>query len=112
MRVRYFDNLEEEIDCDFRPHAKIEQISKSRESVHERLDLTPNLVQISMVAPNVDLKNISFINEHQKQHDGNAQNLVVIGNCEQHVLHGAFGKVQESAPWELDKFLTAMHSIL
>ena len=55
MRVRYFDNLEEEIDCDFMPHAKTEQISKSRESVHEGLDLTCNLVQISMVAPNVDL---------------------------------------------------------
>ena len=69
-------------------HANPEEISQSMQAVHSKLDLTHNLVQISM--------------EHD---DPDGPDLMEIRSCGLHVLYGAYRTAQKAADWNLDKLL-------
>ena len=64
-----------------------------------------------MDGPNVNWKTIKFIDENRKLDDLECNNLLCIGSCGLHVLHGAFGTAQKVAEWDVDKFCKNISSI-
>ena len=66
---------------------------------------------MSVDGPNINWKTVGIIEDHWKIPDPNCPNLIVIGSCGIHVLHGADGAGQNATDWSLDKFLKATYSI-
>ena len=64
-----------------------------------------------MDGPNVNWKTVEIIEDHRKIQDPNCPNLIVIGSCRLHVVHGAYGAGQNATDWSLDTFLKAIYSI-
>ena len=62
----------------------------NRSKMSSDLDLTNNLIQISMDGPNVNWAAIKIIDENRKLDDPDAHDLLGIGSCGLHVLHGAY----------------------
>ena len=117
VNVIFFDSNKQEavksfIGSHFMGHASAEDTSASLKEVHKDLDLVHNLVQVSMDGPNVDWKTVEIIEDHQKIQNPNCPNLIVIGSCGLHVVHGAYGAGQNATDWSLDKFLKAIYSYL
>ena len=71
-------------------HTTADETYKSFKDVHSDLDLTHNLIQISMDGPNVNWAAIKIIDENRKLDDPDAHDLLGIGSCGLHVLHGAY----------------------
>ena len=66
---------------------------------------------MSRDGPNVNWKTFEIIEDHRKIQHPNCPNLIFIGSCGLHVVHGAYGAGQNSTDWSLDKFLKAIYSI-
>ena len=92
-------------------HASAEDIFVSLKEVHKDLALVRNLVQMSVDSPNVNWKTVEIIEDHRKIQDPNPPNLIVIGSCGLHVVHGVYGAGQNATDWSLDKFLKTIYSI-
>ena len=92
-------------------HANAEETFQSMQAVHGKLELTHNLVQVSMDSPNVNWKTEEIIKEYRERGDPDGPDLTEIGSCGLHVLHGAYGKAQKATDWNLDKLLKAIYSI-
>ena len=99
------------IGSHFMGRASAEDTFASLKEVHKDLDLVGNIVQVSMDGPNVYWKTVEIIEDHRKIQDPNCPNLIIIGSCELHVVHGAYGAGQNASDWSLDKFLKAIYSI-
>ena len=116
VHVIYFDESKQKvvrsyIGSSFMGHADAGDTFEHFKDVHGDLDLTHNLTQISMDGPNVNWKTIKFIDENRKLDDPECNNLLCIGSCGLHVLHGAFGTAQKVAEWDVDKFCKNIFSI-
>ena len=61
--------------------------------------------------PNVNWKIVEIIQEYWEHNDPDGPDLIEIGSCRLHVLHGAYGTVQKAIDWNLDKLLEAVYSI-
>ena len=81
------------------------------EKVHGKLDYAHNMIQISMDGLNVNWKMLDLMKEEKNVIDEGSQNLLEIGSCGFHVLHGAFKTAQSAITGQLEKFLKACHSI-
>ena len=92
-------------------HANAKETFQSIQAVHGQLDLTHNLVQVSMDGPNVNWKTVEIIKEYREHVDPDGPDLTEIGICGSHVPHGAYGTAQKAPDWNLDKLLKAIHSI-
>ena len=92
-------------------HANAEDTFAFLKKVYKDLDFVHNLVQVSVDGPNVNWKTLEIIEDHQKIQDPNCTNLIVIGSCWLHVVHGAYGAGQNATDWSLDKFLKVIYSI-
>ena len=99
------------IGSSFMGHADAGDTFEHFKDVHGDLDLTHDLTQISMDGPNVNWKAIRFIDENRKLDDPECNNLLCIGSCGLHVLHGSFGTAQHVAEWDVDKFYKNIFSI-
>lgn len=64
------------------------------------------LMQISMDGPNVNLK---FLDSMKSNLDDNQRQLIDIGSCGLHVLHGAFRTGHDKAGWSINDFLRAIY---
>ena len=64
-----------------------------------------------MDGPNVNWKTVEIIEDHRKIQDPNCPNVIVIGSCGLHVVHGAYGAAQSATDWSLENFLKAFYSI-
>ena len=63
-----------------------------------------------MDGPNVSLK---FLNDAAKDRVANEQHeLIFVGTCGLHVIHGAFKTGAESTDWKIKKILKAAFQIL
>ena len=91
-------------------HADAEETFQSIQAVHGKLDLTHNLVQVSMDSPNVNWKT-EEIKEYWEHNYPDGPDLTEIGSCGLHVLHGAYGRAQKATHWNLNKLLKAIYSI-
>ena len=63
-----------------------------------------------MDGPNVNLK---FLNDAAKDRVANEQHeLIFVGTCDLHVIHGGFKTDAESTDWKIKKILKAAFQIL
>ena len=56
-----------------------------------------------MDGPNVNWKTVEIIKEYWEQDDPGGSDLIEIGSCGLHVLHGAYGTAQKATDWKLLK---------
>ena len=73
--------------------------------------MTHNLVQVSMGGPHVNWKTVEIIQEYWEYDDPDGPDLIEIGSCGWHVLHGSYGTAQKATDWNLDKLLKAIYSL-
>ena len=86
-------------------HANLEETFQSIQAVHSKLDLTHNLVQVSTDGPNMNWKTVVIIKDYREHDDLDGPDLIDIGSCELHALHGAYGAAQKATVGNLDKFI-------
>ena len=72
-------------------------------------DLNPhNLLQISMDGPSTNWKFFDqFVEEHNE--DPDCPNLVNLGSCRIHVIHGAFKTAVTASEWMIDSLLRSLY---
>ena len=104
VHVIFFDSNKQEvvrsfIGSHFMGHASAEDTFVSSKEFRKDLDLVHNLVQVSMDGPNVNWKTVEIIEDEWKIQDPNCPNLIVIGSCGLHVVHGAYGAGQNATDW-------------
>ena len=92
---------------------QLETCLKSLLEVLDGLDFVNKMIQIGMYGPNINWKLLNMIKEKEDQFDRNPQapNILEIGSCSLHVIHGAFGTAESATDWNLRKFLKNCHSI-
>ena len=95
----------------FMGHATAEDRYKSLAEIHNGLDLVHNLVQISMDGPNVNWKTLDIVSENRTIEDPDCPQLINIGSCGLHVIHGAYGTAQKVTDWLLQNYLKAIYLI-
>ena len=84
------------IESQFLGHANAEETFQSIQAVHDKRDLTHNLVQVSVNGPNVDWKTVEIIKEYRQHDDRDGPDLIETGSCGLHVLRGAYGRAQKT----------------
>ena len=99
------------IGSQFMGHASHQDIFDEFKKTHEGLDIVHNLFQISMDGPSVNWKMVDVICEFRKSEDPNSPELLNIGSCGIHVLHGAYQTAHGTNDWEVGKTLKAGHSV-
>ena len=99
------------IGSHFLGHANTKETFQSIQAVHGRLDLTHNLVQVSMDGPNVNWKRVEIMKKYWEHSDPDGPDLIEIGSCGLHVLHSAYGIAQKVTDLNLDKLLGGFYSI-
>ena len=65
-----------------------------------------NLLQLSMDGPSVNWNVFDIVSE--KRNENEFEQLLVIGSCSQHVLHGVFRNGVAITKWDLGKILKSM----
>ena len=95
----------------FMGHATHTDTMDDFKEAHKGLDIVHNLVQLSMDGPNVNWKFAETLAEYRKIEDPNAPDLINIGSCGVHVLHGAYQTAHGVTDWEVGKTLKAAHGI-
>ena len=68
------------------------------------------MIQVSMDGPNVNWKLLSSIVDERQSNDDYPQ-LLDIGSCSLHVIHGAFWKGMNKTNWGIDSILKALHNL-
>ncbi|XP_047123731.1 uncharacterized protein LOC124806683 [Hydra vulgaris] len=74
-----------------------------------RFDLS-KMYQVSMDGPSTNLKFLDDLNKHRK--DNEMPQLINIGSCSLHVIHGAFKTAIESTAWNIKEILKGCWQIL
>ena len=95
----------------FMGHATHEDTLVDFKEAHKGLDIVHNLVQLSMDGPHVNWKFADELAAYRQAEDPNAPDLINIGSCGLHVIHGAYGTAQGVTNWEIQKTLKAAHGI-
>ena len=98
--TRYFGST-------FLGRTKADDLLAGLKSVLAPLDMT-KMLQLGMDGPNVNLKLARLLTEDRKQEDANMPDLIEIGSCSLHVIHGAFQTGVKKTGWELEKFLHSL----
>ena len=71
------------------------------------LDLA-KFLQLSMGGPNTNWNLLNLVNSHLVENGH--KNLIEIGSCSLHIVHGAFQTGATKTGWELNKVLKAMYN--
>ena len=114
LLVRFFDHLENKVkiryfDSRFFGHGTHKDLVKQ---FHDGLkDLDPNkMYQISMDGPSVNMK---FLEEISKERKADEQHqLINIGSCGLHTIHGALKTGAEKANWKIKETLKEAFQVL
>ena len=99
------------IGSEFMGHANHQDIFNEFKKSHEGLDIVHNLFQISMDGPSVNWLMVDVICDFRKSEDPNSPELLNIGSCGIHVLHGAYQTAHGTNDWEVGKTLKAGHGV-
>ena len=67
------------------------------------------IIQVSSDGPNINLKFLNLMRENRKEN--NIPELLKIGTCGLHIVHGSFKYGLNVTKWDLDKILSAMWKI-
>ena len=112
--VIYFDEVTKRVTrkyltSQFVGHGDAKNPLKHFEEVLGKVDMK-NLIQISKDGPNVNWKMLQLVNENRKM-DPDCPELLLLGSCGLHVLHGGYQTAQESTDWRLKNLLKPAFSI-
>ena len=99
------------VGSSFMGHACTEDLRKSFLDVHSDLDIPQNLVQISMDGPNVNWALHREIASYMSETNPTSPQLLEIGSCGLHVLHGAYKVGQKATDWQLNSLLKSCHTL-
>ena len=99
------------IGSQFMGHASHQDIFDEFKKSHEGLDIVHYLFQISMDGPSVNWALVDVVCEFRKLEDPDSPELLNIGSCGIHVLHGAYQTAHGTNEWEVGKTLKAGHGV-
>ena len=111
--VRYFKDGEVKsryLSSGFLGHTTAKDLKRAFEECTEKLDLK-NLIQVSMDGPNVNWKMLDLIVEDRNSNE-TYPNLLDVGSCSLHVVHGAFRTSMKQTGWVIDLLLKSLYSHL
>eukprot|EP00731_Ephydatia_muelleri_P000477 Em0001g477a len=101
VQSRYFTSI-------FMGHARAVDIEEDLKKGIESLQKA-NLLQLSMDGPNVNWKVFEDLqNEIQLE---NGKNLLNVGSCGLHVIHGAFRSAMSETGWDIETLLTSAYRL-
>ena len=114
MLVRYFDNAQKKVctryvTSSFLGHCKRADLFREFSLFSVQLS-GDKLIQISMDGPSTNWKFYNLVVDDRKE-KGLPQ-LINIGSCGLHVIHGSFKTGAEKTDWNLKKIMKAAHTIL
>ena len=111
--VRYFKDGEVKsryLSSGFLGHTTAKDLKRAFEECTEKLDLE-SLIQVSMDGPNINRKMLGLIVEDRNSNE-TYPNLLDVGSCSLHVVHGAFRTGMKQTGWGIDLLLKSLHSHL
>ena len=111
--VRYFKDDEVKsryLSSGFLGHTTAKDLKRAFGECTEKLDLK-NLIQLSMDGPNVNWKMLDLILEDRNSNE-TYPNLLDVGSCSLHVVHGAFRTGMKQTGWGIDLLLKSLYSHL
>jgi hypothetical protein len=99
------------IGAQFMGHAAHLDLLKELKKSHEGLDIVKKLFQVSMDGPHVNWALLDVLAEHRKTEDPQSPELVNVGSCPIHVLHGGYQTAHKSTDWEVGSTLKAAYGV-
>ena len=113
VNIRYWNdkrNIAETayLDSQFLLRPNAENLKSELIESMSNLDMA-KFLQLSMDGPNTNWNVLDLVNGHLVENGH--KNLVEIGSCSLHVVHGAFQTGALKTGWELNKVLKAMYNI-
>ena len=114
--IIYFDEINKQvkhvyIGSQFMGHATVDDMIKGFKEAHNGLDYEINLIQFSMDGLNTNWAFHGAVSDLRKSGNPFAPDLLKIGRCGLHVVHGAFGTAVGKTDWKMGKKLNATWSI-
>ena len=111
--VRYFKDCEVKgryLSSGFLGHTTAKDLKTAFGECTEKLDLK-NLIQVSMDGQNVNWKMLDLIVEDRNSNEI-YPNLLDVGSCSLHVVHGTFRTGMKQTCWGIDLLLKSLYSHL
>ena len=110
--VRYFNK--DRVTCryltsEFLDHTHVDDLKKKFEEGIKDLE-KKKMLQVSMDGPNVNWKLYDSIVEEWNEND-DYPDLIDIGSCSLHVVHGAFRTGVQKTKWGIDSILQAVYNL-
>ena len=110
---RYFKDSEVKsryLSSGFLGHTTAKDLKRAFEECTEKLDLK-NLIQVSMDGPNINWKMLDLIVEDRNSNE-TYPNLLDVGSCSLHVVHGAFRTGMKQTGCRINLLLKSLYSHL
>ena len=113
VHIRYWDNEKGLVKTNyldsrfvFRPNA-----DNLHDELHNALQSLPekNMLQLSMDGPNTNWKVFELLFSYRNEKEWS--NLLNLGSCGLHIVHGAFQTGIKATNWEVEKVLKAMFKL-
>ena len=101
VQSRYFTSI-------FMGHARAVDIEEDLKKAIESLQKA-NLLQLSMDGPNVNWKVFEDLQSEIQLENG--KNLLNVGSCGLHVIHGAFRSAMSETGWDIETLLTSAYRL-
>ena len=112
----YFDEINKQVKCvciisKFMGHPTVDDMIKDFKEAHDGLDYVMNLIHFWMDGPKTNWAFHRAVSDLSKSENPCAPDLLDIGSCGLHIVHGAFGTVVGKTDWKMGKKLNAAWSI-
>ena len=111
VHIAYFHNdrvFHQYFGSSFLGHSTANEIKESIAGILSGLDIRRNLVHLGMDGPNV---NFAVQREIEILKGEDNPQLLEIGSCVLHVLHGAYKAGQNSTTWHVKRLLQSAHNL-
>ena len=114
--ITYFGEINKQvkhvyIGSQFMGHATVDDMIKDFKEAHDGLDYEINMIQFSMDGLNTNWAFHGAVSDLRKSGNPFAPDLLKIGRCGLHVVHGAFGTAVGKTDWKMGQKLNATWSI-
>lgn len=111
VHVSYFDEDAKEVHhhyfgSSFLGHSTAKELKTGIIHVLGTLNIVNDLIQVGMDGPNV---NFAVQRELEIMKGEDSPQLIDLGSCALHVIHGAYKDGQKATSWNLKRFLRAAH---
>ena len=115
VQASFFDNTKNEVSVRylgsaFLGHSRGVDLLEAFNDVHKGLNISKQLIQVSMDGPNVNWVLLDGIKQIKKN-DPSSPEIQEMGSCGLHVIHGAYKAGQEAVGWQIQQFLKCCYSL-